>query len=323
MAHTYIPLSSTPSSESETDKPSRVRAWWTGAQGFSREHAGLLFITAAQAFFSLVNVAVKTLNGIDPPVDTLQLIVVRMAITYIFSVAYMLMRGVNDPWIGPKGVRLLLWFRGFSGFFGLFGIYFSLKYLSLSDATVLTFLAPFCTGIAGAVFLKERYTYREALAGLCSLLGVVLIARPAFLFGHLSSTPDVSPVEDGVPSPEDDVSVAIATAEQRLIAVGVALVGVLGATGAYTTVRAIGMRAHALHSLASFSAQSVIVASIGMIIKRVPFILPTRVLWGLLLSEIGVFGFIAQLLLTMGLQRETAGTWCYGDSHPDNIRHVL
>ncbi len=55
---------------------------------------------------------------------------------------------------------------------------------------------------------------------MCSLLGVVLIARPAFLFGHLSSTPDVSPVEDGVPSPEDDVSVAIATAEQRLIAVG-------------------------------------------------------------------------------------------------------
>ncbi len=52
-----------------------------------------------------------------------------------------------------------------SRFFGLFGIYFSLKYLSLSDATVLTFLAPFCTGIAGAVFLKERYTYREALAG--------------------------------------------------------------------------------------------------------------------------------------------------------------
>jgi drug/metabolite transporter (DMT)-like permease len=86
----------------------------------------------------------------------------------------MLLAGVSDPWIGPKGVRLLLIFRGFSGcvvfslpkasipntfdtrFFGLFGIYFSLQYLSLSDATVITFLAPTGTAIAGALLLQEK-----------------------------------------------------------------------------------------------------------------------------------------------------------------------
>lgn len=50
-------------------------------------------------------------------------------------------------------------------FFGLFGIYYSLVYLSLSDATVLTFLAPLCTTIAGSVFLGEKFSYREILAG--------------------------------------------------------------------------------------------------------------------------------------------------------------
>lgn len=103
-----------------------------------------------------------------------------IASTYITR----LYAGVNDPFLGPKGVRLLLVFRGFSGysrghyftsahfpdrhnfrFFGLFGTYFCLKYLSLSDATVLSFLAPFCTGISGAIFLKEKYNFREALAG--------------------------------------------------------------------------------------------------------------------------------------------------------------
>lgn len=50
-------------------------------------------------------------------------------------------------------------------FFGLFGIYYSLQYLSLSDATVLTFLAPLCTAIAGALFLKENFRRTQALAG--------------------------------------------------------------------------------------------------------------------------------------------------------------
>ena len=58
-------------------------------------------------------------------------------------------------------------------FFGLCGIYFSLQYLSLSDATVLTFLVPIFTGFSGALFLKEPFSLRELLAGCthatCSL----------------------------------------------------------------------------------------------------------------------------------------------------------
>ena len=53
-------------------------------------------------------------------------------------------------------------------FTGLSGVYFSLQYLSLSDATVLTFLVPMFTGFSGAVFLKEAFSLRELLAG-CTL----------------------------------------------------------------------------------------------------------------------------------------------------------
>jgi drug/metabolite transporter (DMT)-like permease len=48
---------------------------------------------------------------------------------------------------------------------GLCGVYFSLQYLSLSDATVLTFLIPTFTGFSGALFLKEPFSLRELLAG--------------------------------------------------------------------------------------------------------------------------------------------------------------
>jgi len=49
-------------------------------------------------------------------------------------------------------------------------MYFSLQYLSLSDAVVLTFLTPMCTGLAGKLFLKEKYTLLQASAGRASFI---------------------------------------------------------------------------------------------------------------------------------------------------------
>ncbi|KAF5309361.1 hypothetical protein D9611_013998 [Ephemerocybe angulata] len=253
-------------------------------------NVGLLLVAASELFFAFMHLAVKILNSIDPPVSTFELILVRMVITYVGSIIYMTATGVPEPFLGPKGVRLLLFSRGIGGFFGLYGIYFSLQYLSLSDATVLTFLSPICTAIAGAFFLKESLSARQLLAGLVSLGGVVLIARPPFLFGGAS--PDG---ERGV------------TPTQRLMAVGVALIGVLGATLAFTSLRAIGKRAHPMHSMISFSGQAIVFSGIAMLVTNTKFIVPTRLTWLALLLMIGIFGFIAQILLTMGLQRETAG----------------
>ncbi|KAG6853265.1 hypothetical protein C0991_005590 [Blastosporella zonata] len=44
-----------------------------------------------------------------------------------------------------------------------------------------------------------------------------------------------------------------------------------------------------------------------MLITKTPLVIPTDFQWLGMLIMIGVFGFAAQALLTMGLQRETAG----------------
>jgi threonine/homoserine efflux transporter RhtA len=44
-------------------------------------------------------------------------------------------------------------------------MYFSLQYLSLSDAVVLKFLAPILTGFSGVIFLKESLSLKEVVAG--------------------------------------------------------------------------------------------------------------------------------------------------------------
>ncbi|KAF9441772.1 drug/metabolite transporter superfamily, partial [Macrolepiota fuliginosa MF-IS2] len=259
-------------------------------------------------FLSLMNLAAKKLNSIDLPVSVLEIIPVHMGITYICSTTYMLSTGVPDPFTGPKGVCLLLAFHGFAGFFGLFGIYFLLQFLSLSDATVLTFLAPLCTSATGALFLGEKFTWREAFAAFPSLVGVILITRPPFIFGSSNAqVPDVTCQGDNTDTPTNKV-----TLEERLIAVGVGLVGVLGVTGAYTSLQAIGKHAHPLHSLVLYSTQSIIVASIGMIVMKMPFIMPTRLSWFTMLIMIGIFGFIAQVLLTMGFAHKTTGQCLMG-----------
>ena len=60
--------------------------------------------------------------------------------------------------------RVLLIFSRQLRFVGLFGTYYALQYLSLSDATVLSFLTPMATAITGALLLKEDLTIKQVLA---------------------------------------------------------------------------------------------------------------------------------------------------------------
>ena len=257
---------------------------------FFYRNLGLFLIAAAQMFFSTMNLCAKLLSMGDPPIHPLEIIAVRMFITWLGGLAYLHYNKVPDYFLGPKGVRLLLVVRGVVGFFGLFGIYYSLQYLDLSDATVLTFLAPILTGYFGRIFLKEPFLRTELYAGVLSLIGVVLIARPQSLFGTNTS-----------------VTAGEATGLQRLAAVGVSLLGVVGAASAYITIRAIGHRAHPLISVSMFALYATLVAVIGLAVLRLPIVFPRSfAAWGEWVV-IGISGFVAQFLLTSGLQRERAG----------------
>jgi len=288
-----IPNEVSPLLNPKRTKAQTIPEWWrTARTSFLEDNAGLLLVAAAQFFFSAMGISVKWLNSLDDPVPTLELILIRMVITYVCSVAYMYWKRIPDPLLGPKGLRSLLVLRGLTGFVSLSGMYFSLHHLSLSDATVLTFIAPILTGFSGAVFLKEPLSLRETLAGLCSFIGVILIARPEFLFGgHASSNP----------------SEELATPTERLTSVTAALIGVLSATCTFTVLRAIGKRAHILHSLTFFASQSLLGSTLGMILFKVPLVMPTQILWLAMLFVVGILGLTGQTLLTMGLQRETAG----------------
>ncbi|KAK0529489.1 hypothetical protein OC834_003672 [Tilletia horrida] len=377
-------------------------------QAWAHHNTGFLLLALAQVFYATMALFFKILNDLPPlpvhnegahhggsadapphkeqAIGALQVIVVRMAITALGCFAYLLLVRDPHPFLGPPPVRRLLALRGFSGFFGLFGLYFSLQFLSLADATCITFLSPLATALLAAAVLKEQLHSRQLVAGIACIAGVVCIARPQFLFGrtphgdlgdipvpggdegggigdgqHLleavagnggnalaaAAGPVAGPIGAVVASAaatatsaffspsssssaissnsiaafaRDPVTASATpsahltgagtgnvTEAERILAVGVALLGVLGSAGAYTSLRCIGSRASPTHSVAYFSTWSLFVAGLGMILTGQEFIVPTDVRWMVLMVLIGLCGLAAQIFAAMGLAREKAG----------------
>lgn len=187
----------------------------------------------------------------------------------------------------------------------------SLQYLPLSDATVITFLAPIVTCWACSFLLHEPFTRNEQIAGIISFFGVVLIARPTYLLPHHSDMPPVaSGAGVGIPSTNATVPAGLQepnpiTSTQRLKAVGVALVGVLGVASAYTTIRWIGKRAHPLISVNYYAAWTTFLSFVALLaVPGIDFQLPANVREWAYLVFLGICGFLMQFLLTSGLQHE-------------------
>jgi drug/metabolite transporter (DMT)-like permease len=205
--------------------------------------------------------------------------------------------------------------------FGIYGMWYSMMYLPLAEATVITFLAPSVAGYICHVLLKDPYTRTEQIASFIALAGVVLIARPTSLFGsqdsndHQPVPPATVPASANLTSPHVPMSPE-PTPAQRLSAILVALVGVLGAAGAFTTIRIIGTRAHALITVNYFSAWSTVVSTAALLLgpalgigqPGVSFagLIPESAYHWLLLLALGACGFIMQFMMTAGIGGDRA-----------------
>jgi len=277
----------------------RLRAIWI-------KQKGICLMLIAQVFGTLMNVTTRLLEvegnkgkGLHPA----QILFARMAITVVLASGYMYYKKTPHFPLGMPEVRWLLVARGFGGFFGVFGMYYSLLYLPLADATVITFLAPGLSCWACSILIDEPFGRKEQLAGLVSLVGVVLIARPTTLLAGFGSgeSPPASGNSDAVPSmngtaPEggaDASNYEDVTPTQRLGAVGLALLGVLGSTIAFTTIRWIGKRAHPLISVNYFAVWCTFVSIVMQFaLPGVGFLLPADLKeWGYLFF-LGTCGFI-------------------------------
>jgi drug/metabolite transporter (DMT)-like permease len=232
---------------------------------------GIRYMVGAAFFFSLMSLFVKLAGRTLP---TMEIVLARGVVIAVVTGGILRRRGI-PAWGRRKGLLLL---RGILGFVALTCFYFALVHLPLADATVIQYTNPAWTALLAAVFIDERLDRRESLGIVAALAGVVLIARPTFLFrpGQAALDP---------------------------VWVGVALAGALFSAAAYVTVRQLGATEDPLVIVFYFALVNVVAA--------VPAAAPTAV-WPspegwLLLGAVGVSTQVAQVMMTRGLKHERAG----------------
>ncbi|KID91604.1 Integral membrane family protein [Metarhizium guizhouense ARSEF 977] len=284
-------------------KSSLLKRFWTA-------NKPAILVALSQLFGATMNLSARFLELEGEGMHPVQMLLVRQAVTSICCLAYMWWVSIPNYPFGKKEIRWLLLVRGCTGFFGIFGMWWSMMYLPLADATVITFLAPGVAGFVCYFLLREPFTRLEQLATLVALLGVVLIAQPVALFATTADAASSSSSSGrarraaSIPGADHET-----TPRERLLAVGVALIGVLGAAGAFTTLRAIGKRAHPLISVNAFAVICTIICvtalGLGPVLDigqpSLRWIAPTSLKQWLLLLSLGGLGFVMQYLLTAGL----------------------
>lgn len=337
-----IPFESMDIDESYMNHKNNLTRYQIFKKNYVDPNYGLILTLISQFFNSIMIVCCKFLfmdTDFEKPLHPLHILFVRMVVTYIFCLIYMWYFKIEDsPW-GPRKYRLYLIGRGLGGFSGVFGQYYALIYLTVSDVTVLTFLSPTVTAIMAWWFLNERYTKIEAIGGLFSFIGVILIARPYFIFGSpqqddSSSSTVVEVVTEGAAkilkaaantaanvmgssssNSSNDRSVETTNPMLRLLGSASALSSVFGTGVAMCCIRKVGFGAHPLISVTYFSFITLVISFFGiLLIPGLQFELPSTYKQWLLLSIIGFTGFFMQFLLTAGMQREKAAraiAMCY------------
>ncbi|KAK8006677.1 hypothetical protein PG991_012974 [Apiospora marii] len=314
-----------------------------------RRNEGPILVCLSQFFAALMS-AVTRLLELDEetgPMHPMMILFWRMSATTLFSglwTYYSQQRSRrsgrsreswHDAVLGIRAVRGLLLLRSVAGFMGLYGLWYSMIYLPLAEAVVISFLAPTLAGYLCHVLMHDRFTRREQLASFLALAGVVLIARPISLLAAGTAVDDPSAMGVGVAASVDGsaaegallgvegssntsiaggegVKPAVGTEPapaDRLIAILSALIGVLGGALTIVTLRKIGTRAHTLISVNYFSVGCVVVTTAALTLGPVldldqplmRFAAPASWRQAGLLVLISVCGFSTQFLMTSGI----------------------
>lgn len=166
-------------------------------------------------------------------------------------------------------------------------LYYAVQQMPLADATVMVFSNPVFTTVLAWIFLKEKCTIWDFVFTIFTLTGVILIARPPFLFGS-----DASGIEGDY---TNHVKGTIA-----------AFMSAAGAACTLVVLRKMGKNVHYYLSVWYYAVIGLIECLIALFVIdewTVPFCGWDR--W--ILMAIGVLGIAGQTFLTKALQIEKAG----------------
>ena len=169
--------------------------------------------------------------------------------------------------------------RGFSGTGGMYFNYLALVYISLADATALSYAAPLFTVIMAAMLLKERVRMSRWVAVVVGLSGILIM-----LSSSLAASGGV--LAGGASSTTASLGVAFA------------LIAALCTATSNVQIRFLNGIEKPGAIVFYFSVMTTL---IGLATAFFGWVKPTGLQW-LLLVGCGLFGGLAQILVTLSLR---------------------
>eukprot|EP00475_Leptophrys_vorax_P003500 TRINITY_DN12081_c0_g1_i1.p1 TRINITY_DN12081_c0_g1~~TRINITY_DN12081_c0_g1_i1.p1 ORF type:complete len:348 (-),score=88.26 TRINITY_DN12081_c0_g1_i1:334-1377(-) len=259
---------------------------------------GCFYLAMSAFFFSVMSLAAKVLVQHEVPVGQLLLFrslfqffgsMLGITIQHLQSNQWRLIQSSDQSsrcdrllfivnlYIGPPEVRFKCILRGLAGFCSLAFLYYSLEFLTLSDASTLVFTAPIWTGIFAKFFLKETFGKWHVVACIVAVTGAVCISKPSF------------------------------AGEEHELGSILALAGAVFTAASYTIIKSLNSKADSFILSGYFGAISTIL-SIPLLYATDSFAVTHQEYWVWVFLFVAGWGsLIGQTFLNMGLNREKAG----------------
>lgn len=140
---------------------------------------GIFLSLVSAFFFTLQNVLTRFIH---PDVTVIEISFFYVVIQSIFVVPIMTYKNISPNVKSDTKLLALLSLRGVFGTLVWCLSFYSIRHISIGDATAIVFSSPVLVGILARVFLKEAFGKLDTLLVLVSVSGVVLITQPPIIF---------------------------------------------------------------------------------------------------------------------------------------------
>ena len=247
---------------------------------------GVMLMALSALSFSLMFLGVKLYS--EAP--TFTLVFYRSVVQTILSLMVLRRDRRTNP-LGPSDFRKALILRGTCGSLAVAAFFFAIQGLPLPDAITLQFTTPVFAALMAVPLLGESWSRSDQIGASVCLAGVMLIARPSWIFGTHSIVEGAS-------------NVALVSTTLPTV---IGLIGAVLAALAYVLVRRIGKRVDANVMVFYYAVISGLTAPFGS------KLLGGNSSWDVLgnptptelvvFACLGVFGFLGQLMTNQGLTK--------------------
>lgn len=159
-----------------------------------RRYIGIFYALAGSCLFTSSGFIIKQLR-----VDFFDALLCRFTIQTLILIVFILYKHYTIL-VGPRNLVLLQIVRVILAVCGLLFFYLSYRYIPLPDLTTVRYTQVVWTAILAMIIFRERISIATVAAIVLTLIGVVCVAQPTFLFGDHRRVSAVNQTTDPVVS---------------------------------------------------------------------------------------------------------------------------